>query len=111
MKFHRALNFHNIIFVSRSYLFLNFLSFLDFSNRVENDKLARLAEADVHNVITQLQEVYLDYQAINPHLFSLDVPSVIGMSMRDKREWTHVDDLSFDRITAGLYSVLMSVRG
>jgi len=25
---------------------------LYFSNRVENDKLARLAEADVHNVIT-----------------------------------------------------------
>jgi len=53
----------------------------------------------------------LDYQAVNPHLFTLDVPSVIGMSMKEKRDWSHVDDLSFDRITAGLYSILMSIRG
>ena len=89
----------------------NIILNVDFSNRVENDKLARLAEADVHNVITQLQEVYLDYQAVNPHLFSLDIPSVIGMSMKDKREWSHVDDLSFDRMSAGLFSILMSIRG
>ena len=85
--------------------------FLDFSNTVEDDKLQRLAEADVHNVVSQLQEVYLDYQAINPNLFNLAIPSVVSMCRRPRREWSQVDEASFSRMTDGLLSILMSVRG
>ena len=35
--------------------------YLDFSNTLFNDKLQRLAEADIHNVVTQIQEVYADF--------------------------------------------------
>lgn len=34
---------------------------IDFSNSVGNDKIARIAEADVNNVVQQVQEVYADF--------------------------------------------------
>jgi hypothetical protein len=53
----------------------------------------------------------MDYQAVNPHLFNLDIPSVINMTMNQRRDWTYVDELSFERMTAGVISMLMSIRG
>ena len=59
-----------------------------FSNKVENDKIQKLAEADVHNVINQLQEGYLDFQAINASLYTLDIPSVVPMCQKQSRDWS-----------------------
>jgi vacuolar protein sorting-associated protein 45 len=81
-----------------------------FTNKVDTEKLTKIAESDVHNVVTQLQEVYLDYQAVNPHLFTLDMPSCISLQ-KPRREWSLIDELSFERMSAGLISVLLSVRG
>lgn len=53
---------------------------LDFSNSLFNDKIQRLAEADVHNVVSQVQEVYADFSVINEDLFCLNVPSLIGLT-------------------------------
>ena len=82
-----------------------------FTNKVDSDKLQKIAESDIHNVVTQLQEVYLDFQAVNPHLFTLDIPSVINLCQKPRREWSLIDELSFERMSAGLYSVLLSIRG
>lgn len=48
--------------------------------------------------------------AINPNLFNLDIPSVISMCARPRRDWSQVDESSFERMSDGLYSVLMSAR-
>lgn len=45
-----------------------------------NDKLQRLAEADTNNVVSQVQEVFADFQVVNDDLFTLGVPSVIGLT-------------------------------
>lgn len=78
---------------------------------MEPEKLQNLAEADVHNVVNQLQEVYLDYQAINSCLFSLEIPSVVSMCSKPRRSWSQVDESCFSRMAEGLFSVLLSARG
>lgn len=65
----------------------------------------------MHNVVTTLQEVYLDYQAINQTLFSLEIPSVASMSSKPRRQWNQVDEATFNRMADGLFSVLLSARG
>lgn len=72
--------------------------------------LQKLAENDPHNVINQVQEAYLDYQAINPSFFSLEMPSVVPICRKTIREWSEVDHAAFLRMTDGLYSALMSLR-
>jgi hypothetical protein len=57
-------------------------SISDFSNKVSQDKLNKLAEMDHHNVVNQVQEVYFDFQAINPNLFSLDIPSTVNLTAK-----------------------------
>lgn len=52
-----------------------------------NDKLQRIAEADVNNVVSQVQEVFADFQAVNDDLFTLGIPSVIGLT-RPITKWT-----------------------
>ena len=48
--------------------------------------------------------------AINPNLFNLEIPSVVSLSRTPRREWNPVDEATFERMTDGLMSVLMSVR-
>ena len=51
--------------------------------------MQRLAEADTaFNVVTQVQEVYADFQAINEDLYSLGIPSVIGLSTKMMAKWS-----------------------
>lgn len=47
---------------------------LDFSNVVSKSDVKLLAEADEHEVVREVQELYADYQALSPHLFSLNMP-------------------------------------
>jgi hypothetical protein len=45
-----------------------------------SDKMQRLAEADINNVVSQIQEVFADFQVVNEDLFSLGIPSVLGLT-------------------------------
>jgi len=49
----------------------------DFSNITAMADIKTLAEADEHEVVREIQEVYADYLAISPHLFSLGLPCVL----------------------------------
>lgn len=89
---------------------LNMVNILVFTNKVEPDMLQRLAEIDNNNVINSVQEVYLDFQAINPTLFSLDMPNVVPICRKSVREWSEGDHAMFSRMTDGVFSMLMSVR-
>ena len=88
----------------------NTLYFVDFSNTLHNEKIQRLAEADVNNVVNQVQEVYADFQTVNEDLFSLDVGSVLSLSLLQPAQWTVPDQLTANRIVDGLFGVLMATR-
>mmetsp|Transcript_13500 Transcript_13500/g.39861 ORF Transcript_13500/g.39861 Transcript_13500/m.39861 type:complete len:636 (+) Transcript_13500:81-1988(+) len=75
-----------------------------FSNIAGEKHVNALAEADDHEVIQQVQEMYGDYLAINHDLFSLGVPSIAGL------RGTKFDQMLFDRVYQGLVSVLLSLK-
>lgn len=49
---------------------------LVFTNVVRKSQLERLAEADDHEVVSRVQEMFLDWKKINNDLFSCGVPDV-----------------------------------
>jgi len=69
-----------------------------------------LAESDSNNVVNQLQEVYLDYQALNPHLFSLDIPSVLPLQLKSQSLWSPSERANFQRMVDGVLALLLSLR-
>jgi len=75
-----------------------------FSNLTRDSFIQQLAEADEHEVIQQVQEFYCDFLAVNPELFSLNVPSTVGLS---SAVWNQP---LFDRVTSGLVAVLLSLK-
>lgn len=75
-----------------------------FTNIATEKAINALAEADHHEVIQQVQEMYGDYLAINPELFSLGVPSVSGL-----RGAKH-DQPVFDRTWQGVLALLLSYK-
>jgi len=75
-----------------------------FSNIARDAFIQQLAEADEHEVVQQVQEYYCDFLAINQELFSLGVPSVVGLG---GATW---NQQVFDRVTSGLISVLLSLK-
>ncbi|XP_072386946.1 vacuolar protein sorting-associated protein 45 [Diabrotica undecimpunctata] len=46
-----------------------------FSNIIAKADIKILAEHDEHEVVKEVQELYMDYLAVNPHLFSLGLTS------------------------------------
>lgn len=75
-----------------------------FTNIASEKAINALAEADHHEVIQQVQEMYGDYLAVNPELFSLGVPSVAGL-----RGSNH-DQAIFDRVYQGVLALLLSYK-
>jgi hypothetical protein len=59
--------------------------------------------------IKNIQEVYLDYYALGRNIFSLNIPSAIGLT-RKENLWQEKDRAVMNRITEGLISALMSLR-
>jgi len=55
-----------------------------------NDKLQKLAESDILNVVNQVQEVYADFSVINHDLYNLNIPSVMGLT-NPMMSWTISD--------------------
>ncbi|KAK7068417.1 vacuolar protein sorting-associated protein 45 [Halocaridina rubra] len=48
--------------------------YIYFSNVISKSDVKLLAEADEHEVVRDIQELYADYQALAPHLFTLNMP-------------------------------------
>lgn len=68
-----------------------------------------MAEVDTADRIKNLQEVYLDYYAVGRNIFSLKIPSTIGLIKR-KENWSEGDKSVVNRISEGLISTVMSLR-
>ncbi|KAI2630609.1 Sec1-like protein [Hypoxylon sp. NC1633] len=82
--------------------------YLYFSNVVKKSSLERLAEADDHEVVKQVQEHFADYIVVNPDLFSFD------LTLPQQRIWSNSSDLwnpdSLQRTSDGLIAVLLSLK-
>lgn len=50
----------------------------DFSNVVSKASVKQLAESDEQEVVREVQEIYADYLALAPHLYSLNIPRPIA---------------------------------
>ena len=50
-----------------------------FSNLTRDGHIQALAESDEHEVVQQVQEYYADFLAIHQEIFTLNVPSVVGL--------------------------------
>lgn len=68
-----------------------------------------LAANDSMDKIKNIQEVYLDYYALGRNIFSLNIPSSIGLTRRENY-WDEKDKAVLNRITDGLISTIMSLR-
>jgi vacuolar protein sorting-associated protein 45 len=80
---------------------------LYFSNVVKKSALERLAEADDHEVVKAVQELFADYIVINPDLFTLDLTL-------PNRIWSTSPDMwntdSLQRTTDGIIGLLLSLK-
>ncbi len=75
---------------------------LYFSNILKPDQLERLAEADEHEVVAEVHEFFADVLAVNPHLFTLNLPAVVC-----DNAWRPV---ALDRTVQGLGAALLSLK-
>eukprot|EP01071_Lankesteria_metandrocarpae_P008460 Lankesteria_metandrocarpae@DN4967_c0_g1_i3.p1 len=76
---------------------------LFFSNAVPAAQLMRLARCDESDVIRQVHEFYADIYPVNRDLFSLDVPSTVGLTL-ETSVWTAYEETILQRIVDGLFS-------
>ncbi|XP_065831711.1 vacuolar protein sorting-associated protein 45-like isoform X2 [Oscarella lobularis] len=79
------------------------LYYLYFTNFLRQQDVKKLAEADEHEVVKEIQEACADYIAVNPHLFSLNLPTCSQLAGL----W---DEESLRRVTEGLSALLLSLK-
>lgn len=53
--------------------------------------------------------MYADFSVINDDLFTLNIPSVIGLTAPITK-WTVADQQIFNRVTEALYAIVMATR-
>ncbi|XP_066154996.1 vacuolar protein sorting-associated protein 45 [Euwallacea fornicatus] len=76
--------------------------YIYFSNIIAKADIKLLAENDEQEVVKEVLELYMDYLAVNPHLFSMG----IGCCM-ERQSW---DPNALQRTVQGLVSVLLSLK-
>lgn len=79
-----------------------------FSNTCTKDMLSRLARADEHEVIRQVQEYYGDFMAVNEDLFHLGIDNSLIISSDSAR--TLESSKVFDRNVKGMLSVFLALK-
>ena len=67
-------SYYLCMFIRSSQRSLAMSVYLDFTNFVQLADVKKLAEADEYECVRVVQECYVDYLPINPHLYSLDIP-------------------------------------
>lgn len=79
--------------------------YICFTNTIGKDEIKKLAESDKNEVIKSIKEYYLDYCAINPHFFSLNIKT--NCYLGNSNIW---DYSAFDRSVSGLIAFLKSIK-
>lgn len=76
--------------------------YIYFSNIIAKADIKVIAEHDEQEVVKEVQELYMDYLAVNPHLFSMGISNCLK-----NLSW-HPQALQ--RTVSGLISVLLSLK-
>lgn len=79
--------------------------YLCFTNTIGREEIKRLAESDKNEVIKLIKEYYIDYCAINPHFFSLNIKT--SCYLGSPNIWDHA---AIGRTISGLVAFLKSVK-
>ncbi|CAF4133670.1 unnamed protein product [Rotaria socialis] len=77
--------------------------YIYFSNFIQTNAIKTLADADEFACVRVIQEFYADYLAINPHVYSLNIPT----TYHKYYEW---NDSVLHRTVQGLVSLIFSLR-
>lgn len=80
-----------------------------FTNILPQDMLRTLADADHLQVVKQVQELYADYFAMAPDLFSVNLSGSLGLS-RSKEHYLQADDQNLKRCSSALIAVMLSFK-
>lgn len=75
-----------------------------FSNILKPSQLERIAEADEHEVVREVQEFFADYLALGPQLVTFNIPNCIGSSPKE------FDQGSLSRLHQGLVAMMLSLK-
>jgi hypothetical protein len=74
----------------------------------------KLAEADSahHNVVSQVQEVFADFQAINHDLYQFNIPTldVFSLARTPYSDQTIQHQATLNKLTDQLFALLVSSR-
>jgi vacuolar protein sorting-associated protein 45 len=76
-----------------------------FSNIIKPTQLERLAEADEHEVVQEVQEYFADYLACGSSLVHFGLRGVV-----DSANPTKWDTKSFNRVSQGLVALMLSLK-
>ncbi|KAJ8969177.1 hypothetical protein NQ314_001880 [Rhamnusium bicolor] len=76
--------------------------YIYFSNIIAKADIKVLAEHDEHEVVKEVQELYMDYLAVNPHLFSIGLSTCMN-----SLQW---DQGALQRSVQGIISLLLSLK-
>lgn len=76
--------------------------YIYFSNIIAKADIKLLAEHDEQEVVKEVQELYMDYLAVNPHLFSIGLPTCMN-----SLSW---NPTALQRSVQGVISVLLSLK-
>lgn len=76
--------------------------YIYFSNIIAKADVKILAENDEQEVVKEVQELYMDYLAVNPHLFSIGITHFMT-----NLSW---NPISLQRTMQGLISLLLSLK-
>lgn len=80
-----------------------------FTNFVSPEMLQDLARADRYSLVKQVQEFYVDYNAINTDLYSIHLPN--SLSMSEGRKFSGgITDVPYQRSIEALLSLFLSFR-
>lgn len=76
--------------------------YIYFSNIIAKANVKVLAENDEQEVVKEVQELYMDYLAVNPHLFSIGLPTCLL-----KLSW---QPAALQRTIQGITALLLSLK-
>jgi len=80
-----------------------------FSNIVPHHRLEQLACRDEFEVVHQVHEYFCDLFMINHNLFSLGLPSTVGLTS-DASTWSTYEEAIFNRHVDGLFATVLALK-
>ena len=81
--------------------------YLFFSNPIDDLRLREFSDADKHNLVLKVVEVFSDFYAVNKDLFSFNINTSMDL-ISDPARWAIGSQEKCNRIVQGLFSVILS---